>query len=162
MTARLHISFTLISLRLYVDRATCFPAVSWAPIPYILGAELGTGPLREKTMALSSSLNVLSAFIVSFTLPYLLNAPYAALGAKVGWIYGSFSVLMGIYAFLRVPETKGRSLEELDELFERGVPARKFVSYESRGAGHQVTTLEGAGMEAKHEDVKQEDSKSDV
>jgi hypothetical protein len=28
-----------------------------------------------------------------------------------------------------VPETKGRSLEELDEIFEAKIPARKFPSY---------------------------------
>lgn len=55
-----------------------------APVPYIIGSEIGTGPLREKTMAFTSGLNVVSAFAVSFTLPYLLNAPYAALGARVG------------------------------------------------------------------------------
>jgi hypothetical protein len=31
-----------------------------------------------------------------------------------------------------MPEMKGRSLEELDEIFEAGVPARKFKQYECR------------------------------
>jgi hypothetical protein len=31
---------------------------------------------------------------------------------------------------LFVPELKGRSLEELDLLYEAGVPARKFASYD--------------------------------
>ena len=31
-----------------------------------------------------------------------------------------------------MPEMKGRSLEELDEIFEAGVPARKFPQYQCR------------------------------
>ena len=31
-----------------------------------------------------------------------------------------------------MPEMKGRSLEELDEIFEAGVPARKFKQYECK------------------------------
>jgi hypothetical protein len=39
-----------------------------------------------------------------------------------------------------MPEMKGRSLEELDEIFEAGVPARKFPQYQCR-------ILEGAKQE---------------
>lgn len=28
---------------------------TWAPIAYVIGSEIGTGPLREKTMAFSST-----------------------------------------------------------------------------------------------------------
>jgi hypothetical protein len=31
-----------------------------------------------------------------------------------------------------MPEMKGRSLEELDEIFEAGLPARKFPQYQCR------------------------------
>ncbi|KAJ4487742.1 hypothetical protein J3R30DRAFT_3281231, partial [Lentinula aciculospora] len=61
---------------------------SWAPLSYVVASEVGTGALREKTMAFSSVINVICAFAVSFTLPYLLNPPYANLQAKVGYIYG--------------------------------------------------------------------------
>lgn len=40
-----------------------------------------------------------------------------------------------------MPEMKGRSLEELDEIFEAGVPARKFKQYECKivqEAKHEV------------------------
>ncbi|KAJ3801455.1 hypothetical protein GGU11DRAFT_753602 [Lentinula aff. detonsa] len=62
-------------------------SASWAPLSYVVASEVGTGALREKTMAFSSVINVICAFAVSFTLPYLLNPPYANLQAKVGYIY---------------------------------------------------------------------------
>lgn len=35
-----------------------------------------------------------------------------------------------MYFFFFIPETKARSLEELDEIFEAGVGARKFKQYQ--------------------------------
>lgn len=76
-------------------------------------------------MAFSSSVNVLAAFIggselvwqvgrgsrdladiaVSFTLPYLLNSPYANLQSNIGWIYGSFAFAAGAFAYVHVEYT---------------------------------------------------------
>lgn len=82
--------------------------------------------VKEKTSDLAVSISVLTTFVVSFTLPYLLDAPYADLGAKVGFIYGSITVVSSVVAYFMVPEMKGRSLEEVDQLFEARVPLRKF------------------------------------
>jgi SP family sugar:H+ symporter-like MFS transporter len=118
-------------------------AATWGATPYVLASEIGTGRLREKTMAFSSTVNVIAAFVVSFSLPYLLNAPYAALGAGVGWIYGSFAVIAGVYAYFCVPETKGRALEELDTLFEARVPARSFSGHVVIGPPERESAVEG-------------------
>jgi SP family general alpha glucoside:H+ symporter-like MFS transporter len=40
--------------------------------------------------------------------------------------------------FIRLPETKGRSFEELDMLFNNGVPARKFKTYEVDAYNEQL------------------------
>jgi SP family sugar:H+ symporter-like MFS transporter len=58
--------------------------------------------------------------------PYLLNAPYANLGPKVGFIYGSFTALSVVVTYFMIPEMKGRSLEEVGELFASGVSLRAF------------------------------------
>lgn len=81
--------------------------------------------LRDKTGFLGWSTQNLFDFVTSFTLPYLLNAPYANLGPRVAFIYGSFSLVAVVWAFFFLPELTGRSLEEIDELFEQRVPARK-------------------------------------
>lgn len=65
----------------------------------------------------------------SFVLPYLFNPNEANLQAKVSFIFGGFSVLCCIYFYLYHPETKGRTFAELDEMFAKHVPARKFASY---------------------------------
>jgi hypothetical protein len=44
---------------------------------------------------------------------------------KMYMIFGTFNGLALIHMFLTAPETKGRTLEEMDEVFDRGVPAWK-------------------------------------
>lgn len=64
--------------------------------------------------------------MVTFTLPYLLKDKYAGLGSRVGFIYGSIAFLGVVWAYFYLPETAGRSLEELEELWRAKVPPRKF------------------------------------
>ena len=75
---------------------------------------------------------MLTTFVTSFTIPYLINEQYAGLGGKVGFVYGSFSAVMFILAFLFIPELKDRSLEEIDQLFASGIPMRRFGTYKTQ------------------------------
>ncbi|GJC79624.1 MFS transporter fmqE [Colletotrichum liriopes] len=72
-------------------------------------------------------------FLVNFTLPYLLNAPYAALQSKVGFIFGSIAACSAVFVFFCVPECKGRSLEDIDRMFHEGVPVRHFGDHPRAG-----------------------------
>jgi SP family general alpha glucoside:H+ symporter-like MFS transporter len=74
-------------------------------------------------------LKLISQTMWSFTLPYLFNPNAANLQAKVAFLFGGTSILSCVYLFFCHPETKGRSFEEIDELFHKQVPARKFGSY---------------------------------
>lgn len=58
----------------------------------------------------------------------MLSAQYAGWGAKIGLFFGPLAALsvVGLYFFF--PEAKGRSYAELDELFERRIPAWRFKS----------------------------------
>jgi MFS transporter, SP family, sugar:H+ symporter len=77
---------------------------------------------------------VLTAFATSFATPYLINSHYANLGGRVGYIFGSFNFVMVILTFFCIPELKGRTLEEVDQLFESGVPLRKFGNLKTKTA----------------------------
>ncbi|KAI5459520.1 general substrate transporter [Mariannaea sp. PMI_226] len=114
---------------------------TWGPLLFTICAELGTNALREKTLSIGVALNVITAFIVSFCVPYILNA----IGANIGWVFGGIAFFSGILVYLVLPEAKDRSLEELDELFKAGVPARKFRTTETYGAGSRITALEKSG-----------------
>ncbi|RAH50374.1 sugar porter family MFS transporter [Aspergillus brunneoviolaceus CBS 621.78] len=100
------------------------------PAVWVVTSEISTGPNRSKLMATSTGTNWFFSWVVTFTFPYLFNADGANLSARVGFIYGGlmFGAALWIYFFL--PETAGRSLEDIQVMFENGVPARKFKSYE--------------------------------
>ena len=91
------------------------------------------------------TVNVTTNFVVAFTLPYLLNAPYANLQSRVGFVYGPMAALAFVFAYFCIPDCKGKSLEEvtilaslrrpcltvngqIDHLFNARVPLRHFRS----------------------------------
>jgi hypothetical protein len=63
--------------------------------------------------------------------------------------FGGISVLGLIFAVLFVPELKGRSLKETDELFEQRFWAWQFNDYKTTGVGRKIAQLEaGLGFDA--------------
>jgi MFS transporter, SP family, general alpha glucoside:H+ symporter len=78
----------------------------------------------------------------SFVLPYLFNPNEANLGAKTAFLFGGLGTLSLIYLWFFQLETSGRTYEELDEMFAKRIPARKFKSYitESRQAAQVTAT----------------------
>lgn len=101
---------------------------------YIIVSETAALRVKEKTNLLACVISVLTTFVTSFTIPYLINAQYANLGAKVGFIYGAINIIMVLMVFFFIPELKGRTLEEVDQLFASGVPLRNFKSTATREA----------------------------
>lgn len=110
-------------------------SIGWGPLCYVISSEVLTLRLRDKTYRIGISFNILFAFLVAFTLPYLLNADYANLQSKAGFFYGSFSVLALIFTYLFIPEYRGKSLEEIDYCFYKRIPLTKFGSYRPGQSG---------------------------
>lgn len=57
----------------------------------------------------------------------MLNPTAWNWGAKAGFFWAGCTALCLLWAFFRVPETKGLTYAELDLLFEQGVSARQFT-----------------------------------
>jgi hypothetical protein len=93
---------------------------------YTLAGEVPTSVLRTKTIAIAISISSAVNTMWSFVAPYIFNPEYANLKAKIGFIFGAFMVIFAVMAFFWVPETRMRSYEELDELFQNEIPAPKF------------------------------------
>ncbi|OCF57497.1 hypothetical protein L486_04955 [Kwoniella mangroviensis CBS 10435] len=93
-------------------------ATTTNPTPLLMASEIGGKSMSKKFMGYGTSVDGLSAFVSTFCLPYLLKKPGAGLGPKVGWIIAGDSLFAFIFSVFYVPEIPGRSLEEMDELFE--------------------------------------------
>ncbi|PYH92304.1 aldehyde dehydrogenase [Aspergillus ellipticus CBS 707.79] len=110
-----------------------FNIMSFWSIGMITIAETAHLRLRDQTSVVAWIFCIICDFATTYTLPYLLDAPYANLQSKVGFIYGAFAALLVILGYFFLPELTGRSLEELEETWQKRIPARKFsaTAYES-------------------------------
>jgi len=105
--------------------------LSAGQLGWALPAEMGSTRLRQKTICLARD----SYYIVNFTArtlePYFLNPREWNLKGYTGFVWGGTALLTLIWAYFRLPETKGRTFGEIDMLFTEKVSARKFKSYKA-------------------------------
>lgn len=116
-----HDSFSKSSLTPRPVYQATVGAVAW-PIT----AEAATSRLRAPTQALATMMNGLSSCIWTLSLPYAINPDQGNLGGKIAFIFGSVLAFCTVFVFFMIPETKGRTYIEIDELWARKVSARKF------------------------------------
>lgn len=100
------------------------------PMGWTLFAEISSSRLRSRTVGLGIVVQSAFGILMNIVVPLLINPDAADLGGKIGFIFGGTALASCLWVWLRVPETAHRSFEELDWLFESGVPARKFKGYE--------------------------------
>ena len=60
---------------------------------------------------------------------YFINPASLGWGPKYGYIWFGSNMILAIFVWFFLPETKDRTLEEIHEMFEAKVPARKFKHY---------------------------------
>lgn len=119
-------------------------AVGWAGCVWITCAEAPTTALRERTMTVATFSGFVVNLMIQYISPYLQDEGYANLQGKIGFVWGSFAVAAAVWVAFFLPEMSGRSLEELDELFEKNVSVWKFGKFRTSGIGAEVTALESA------------------
>ncbi|KAI9745197.1 MAG: hypothetical protein M1818_001475 [Claussenomyces sp. TS43310] len=86
---------------------------TWGPVPWAMPAEIFPSSLRAKGIALSTVSNWLNNFIIGLITPPLVeNTNW---GAYV--FFAVFCVFSGIWTWIFVRETNGRTLEEMDIVF---------------------------------------------
>ena len=99
--------------------------VTWGPLAWVLTAEVPHSQVREKVVALSG----LGAYVTGLVIVFVNPFTQADIGGRVAFIYGALSVGPFAFAWLFVPEMKQRTLEQIDEMFQDGVPIRSFKSH---------------------------------
>ncbi|OAA56193.1 General substrate transporter [Niveomyces insectorum RCEF 264] len=84
----------------------------WGPIAWVYINEIPTNRLRGYTVSMASATQWIWGLVVTKVGPIMLvNIPYGTY-----FVFGSFCLLWGVLAFW-IPETKGLSLERIDEIF---------------------------------------------
>ncbi len=105
-------------------------AMSWGPVTWVLLSEIFPNQIRGKAMALAVAMQWIANYLVSWTFPILDKNPYLVEHFHHGfgyWIYGVMGVLAAIFMASMVPETKGKTLEQMEALWlghgKKAIPA---------------------------------------
>ncbi|KAJ2903911.1 sugar porter family MFS transporter [Zalerion maritima] len=152
--------FVLIILQLVIGILDCIPGrpsgVTWAesslmlvwnfaydlsigPVCFVIMSECSATRVRSKSIAVATAAQGVLGIVMTVAIPYMINPDEANMQGKLGFFFGGMAALCFTWAYFRVPETMGRTYEELDLLFDHKVPARNFKGCNVEGA---VTNLE--------------------
>lgn len=124
-----------------------------APAAWIYASEVFPLKYRAKGVGLSASAN----WIFNFALAYFVAPAFHNIQWKTYIIFGVFCCVMTFHVFFTYPETAGRSLEEIDMVFDSDVkPWRTNLIHDRVGEEVVKHTEAGAvkeGSGATHEEV---------
>lgn len=98
------LSLVVIAIAIY--------AMSLAPITWVILSEIFPNRIRGAAMALATFALWAACFILTYTFP-LLNASLGAYGTF--WVYSVICLVSFVFIMLKLPETKGKSLEDIEK-----------------------------------------------
>ena len=108
----------LICMMLYVAAF----ALSWGPVTWVLLSEIFPNDIRNKAMPIAVAAQWLSNWLVSASFPVMNENSYLVDTFNNGfayWIYGVMSILAAVFVLKFIPETKGKTLEEMNSLWKK-------------------------------------------
>ena len=108
----------VISIMLY---SACF-MFSWGPICWVYISELFPNTIRSQATAWAVAFQWIFNFIVSSTFVPMYNMKLGAMGDSFGHffayaLYGVICIIAAVFVWRLVPETKGKTLEEMTALW---------------------------------------------
>ncbi|KAF2456049.1 hypothetical protein BDY21DRAFT_55132 [Lineolata rhizophorae] len=119
----------LACIALFIYLFAAFYSPGEGPVPFTYSAEVFPLSHREVGMGWAVATCLFWAAVLSISFPRILEAftPTGTFG-----FYAALNVTAFVMIFFWVPETKQRTLEELDYIF--AVPTRRFMSYNTTKA----------------------------
>ncbi|EPS31442.1 Major facilitator-type transporter ecdD [Penicillium oxalicum] len=141
-----------------------FFASSWGPVAWVVTGELFPLKARAKCLSITTATNWLLNWAIAYATPYMVNSGpgNANLQSKVFFIWGGFCCICAVFVYTCIYETKGLSLEQVDELYAKvphawqsvgWVPSVNFsdvrdVAGDKKGAGN-LAELESEANEKR-------------
>ena len=104
-----------VSTLIFIVIYTASFMMSWGPICWVLISEIFPNTIRGKAVAIAVAAQWISNFIVSSTFPALQSISMTFTYC----LYGVMSVLSALFVWKMVPETKGKTLEDMTKLWKK-------------------------------------------
>lgn len=86
--------------------------MSWGPITWVLIGEIFPNKIRGRAIAIAVATQWAANYFISSTYPAMMEFS----GGVTYMFYGVMSILSAIFVWKMVPETKGKSLEEMEKV----------------------------------------------
>jgi SP family xylose:H+ symportor-like MFS transporter len=96
-------------------------AMSWGPVCWVLLSEIFPNSIRG-AMSIAVAAQWIANWVVSFTFPMMNDNVWLTEKFNHGfsfWIYGVMGIISAIFMWKMVPETKGKSLEQMEHLWKK-------------------------------------------
>lgn len=111
---------------------------SWGPLPWPYTSEIFPTRIREPGVAFGVGSQWLFNFIWSFSTPYIM--------AGIGWatflLFGLLDILIVAFTFFCLKETAGKTLEEINEMFD-GVDPDAERGWKGNSLDHETENYAG-------------------
>ncbi len=104
-----------ISTLVFIILYTASFMMSWGPICWVLIAEIFPNKIRGQAVAIAVAAQWAANYLISSTYPPMMEFS----GALTYGFYGAMAVLSAIFVWRMVPETKGKTLEEMEKLWKK-------------------------------------------
>jgi len=110
-----HLQIIGVSTLVFIVIYSASFMMSWGPICWVLISEIFPNTIRGKAIAIAVAAQWISNFIVSASFPAL----QAVSMTFTYWLYGIMSILSAIFVWKMVPETKGKTLEDMNKMWKK-------------------------------------------
>uniref|UniRef100_UPI0032177A42 D-xylose transporter XylE n=1 Tax=uncultured Draconibacterium sp. TaxID=1573823 RepID=UPI0032177A42 len=104
-----------ISTLVFIIIYTASFMMSWGPICWVYISELFPNKIRGKAVAVAVAAQWAANYLISSTYPAMMEFS----GGLTYWFYGLMSILSFIFVWKMIPETKGKTLEEVEAIWQK-------------------------------------------
>ncbi|KAJ5658027.1 uncharacterized protein N7484_001676 [Penicillium longicatenatum] len=108
-----------------------FWASSFYSLSNVMPSEMATAKLRHYVMSYTIACQGVTAVITTLVVPQLTSTDAANLGAKTYLVFAGCMAAIIVFVYFFMPETRGRTFVEIDEIYAAKVPAWKWRSYQT-------------------------------
>jgi SP family xylose:H+ symportor-like MFS transporter len=110
-----HLEMLGIGTLVFIIVFTASFMMSWGPICWVLIAEIFPNKIRGQAVAIAVTAQWAANFLISSTFPPM----FAFSGAFTYGFYGLMAILSALFVWKMVPETKGKTLEQMEAVWKR-------------------------------------------
>lgn len=144
-----------------------FFASTWGPLAWVVTGEIYPLKTRAKSLSMTTATNWLFNWAIAYSTPYLVNYGhgYANLQSKIFFIWFGCCFLCIAFVYFMIYETKGLSLEEVDQLYDEVSVARKSVKWKPSTSWERRQSMtqpaDKTAQDGEHDIMHQEEKHSE-